>query len=255
MVLLASVLGVSLIACGSREQPVQLRFMLDDAASVHRLQFYVYDVRLVDEAGGAHPLTLAARPPWQTDRVALVEIAPATRDVVEGEAPVARYTGVQFAVGVPFDLNHANPLTAVAPLDRAEMFWTWQSGYKFLRLDLTAGEHEAAFHLGSTGCSSASALRPPQQPCAQPNVMQVELRGFDPTTQPIRVRASDIVAALEAAEQRACTGDYAQPACATAYAMTGLGAKTGLCGANAATSCRQRLFEGAAPERSASRER
>lgn len=243
MLLLASVFGASLIGCGQREDRVQLRFMLDDAASVHAVQFYVHDVRLVDEQGETHSLVFEQRPPWQSDRVALLDLAKPARDVIEGSAPKRRYTGVQFALGVPFDLNHANPMTAAAPLDRPEMFWTWQSGYKFLRLDLAAGEHDAAFHLGSTGCSSASALRPPQQACGQPNVIHVALRDFDPTADPIHVRVADIVAALATAEQRACTGEYAQPACATAFATTGLDAKTGRCGADdPMTPCDQRLF-------------
>jgi len=235
-------LGAFVVACTPRDQRVQLRFMLDDAASVHGLQFYVHDVRLLAADGTAHALTLEQRAPWQSERVALLNLAAGRRDVVEGRAPQGRYTGVRFVVGVPFDLNHANPLAAAAPLDRAEMFWSWQSGYKFLRLDLAAGEHEAAFHLGSTGCSSASALRPPQQPCAQPNLMHIELRGFDPTKQPIHVRVAEIVSALEQTERRACTGDYQQPACAAAYATTGLDASTGRCGGTEAGTCVQRLF-------------
>lgn len=243
MLLLASALGVSLVACTPRDSPVQLRFILDDATVVHGLELYVHDVRLIAESGDTYPLDLELRPPWQSERVALLDLAQGRRDILEGRAPPGRYTGVQFSVGVPFDLNHANPLQASAPLDRADMFWSWQSGYKFLRLDLEAGEHEAAFHLGSTGCSSASALRPPEQACAQPNVMHVELRGFDPTTQPIRVRVAEIAAALARGGSRACTGDYDQPGCAAALATTGLDAQQGMCGAaTGATWCEQRLF-------------
>ena len=225
--------------------------MLEEGTAVDRLQFYVHDIRLVDEAGAAHSFALTSRLPWQHERVALLELVPARRDIVEGSVPPRRYTGVAFSVGVPFDLNHANPLTAGAPLDRAEMFWSWQSGYKFLRLDLTAGEHEAAFHLGSTGCSSASALRRPQAPCAQPNVIHVVLEGIDPITEPIRVRVGDVVAAL-ADEQRVCTGDYEQTACALAYATTGLDAETGQCGGRAnGAGCEQTWFAVPADVRSA----
>jgi uncharacterized repeat protein (TIGR04052 family) len=232
MVLLACTLGLWLVACAPREQRVQLRFSLEDAASVHRLQFYVHDVALIGDDDRIHPFELEQRSPWQSDRVALLDFSGSQstlRDVIDGKATQRRYTGIRFTVGVPFSLNHANQLTAKAPLNRADMFWSWQSGYKFLRLDLAAGEHEAAFHLGSTGCSSVSALRPPRQPCAQPNLIQVELKGFDPLAQPIQVRVNEIVAALGEAKSRACTGDYEQPACADAFATTGLDVKSGRC--------------------------
>ena len=243
MLLRPWVLGLLLVACSPREEAVQLRFTLTDP-TVHRLQFYVHDVQLLSE-GGAQPLALDERAPWQSDRVALLDFSSeaAARNTVEGHAPGARYTGVRFAVGVPFDLNHQNQLTASAPLDRGEMFWSWQSGYKFLRLDLAAGEHQAAFHLGSTGCSSASALRPPQEPCAQPNVIHVELTGFDPSTQPIVVKTAEIAAAVAQGASAACTGDYSRPHCARAFAVTGLNLESGMCASDASTCTAQRLFE------------
>jgi uncharacterized repeat protein (TIGR04052 family) len=123
-------------------------------------------------------------------------------------------------------------------LNRGDLFWTWQSGYKFLRLDVRAQDREHAFHLGSTGCSSASALRPPSQPCAQPNVVKVELRGFDPLTQPVVFNVSELVAALADAEQT-CTGDFTSPACSAAFQITGLDPVSGRCEG----VCRQqRLF-------------
>ena len=138
------------------------------------------------------------------------------------EKGVAAYSGIRLTIGVPLELNHTNPLAAAAPLDRGEMFWSWQSGHKFLRADLADAGHEWAFHLGSTGCSSASALRPPAQPCAQPNEMRIELRG-DPLRNVIRFRMETLLAAARAASYVVCTGDYlVDPACKDAYAATGL---------------------------------
>ena len=113
-------------------------------------------------------------------------------------------------------------MTAPPPLDRGEMFWSWQSGHKFLRADLAVADHEWAFHVGSTGCSSASALRPPAQPCAQPNEMQLELKG-DPLSGVVRLRLQPLAAAAQSASYVVCTGDYeVDPACKDAYAATGL---------------------------------
>ncbi len=246
MVLLACAWSVLLGGC-DRPQAVQVRFKPDvGATALQRLQFYVSDVELLQPSGEWRPLALSASPPWQGEHVALLDLDSRSdqgRTQVEGTIDAGMYTGVRFSVGVPFKLNHSNVLTANAPLNRAELFWTWQSGYKFLRLELTDEQHAGAFHLGSTGCSSASALRPPQQPCARPNVMRVELRGFDPLRQAIEVRVADIVAALQQSARAACTGDYEREAgCASAFMMTGLDVRTGKCtGADGICSA-QRLF-------------
>jgi len=233
--------------CAPGEQPIEVRYeitaKLNAGTTPQAVQFYVHEVELLDSGGQSHPLTLNAVLPWQSERVALLDVSPegARRHVIEGRAARRQYTGVRFTVGVPVELNHANPLAAAAPLNRAELFWSWQSGYKFLRFELSAVDHAAAFHLGSTGCSSASALRPPTQPCGQPNAMRVELRGFDPSVEPIQVRIDELVAAMQGA-QGACTGDYARDkGCADAFALTGLDAATGRC-ANGSSTCAQRLF-------------
>jgi uncharacterized repeat protein (TIGR04052 family) len=181
-------------------------------------------------------VTLAAESPWQSPRVALVDLASGggapRRTIVHGtvDAPRdLRFTGIRFTVGVPFDLNHADPLVALPPLDRGELFWTWQSGYKFLRADLVVAGLERSFHLGSTGCSSASALRPPAQACAQPNRIRVELDG-DPTQAVIRFALAPLATAAPDAPPTACTGDYVHdPICSAGYASTGLDPRTGAC--------------------------
>jgi uncharacterized repeat protein (TIGR04052 family) len=227
----ALALGMMFLAsCGASTTPVEIRFGIADAdaASVRSLQFYVHAIELIDEHGKPVPFSFAAAAPWQNERVALIDLTgdsatprhPGIHGTVAGGS--RKYSGIRLTVGVPFDLNHANPLTAAPPLDRGEMFWSWQSGHKFLRADLAVANREWAFHVGSTGCSSASALRPPAQPCAQPNEMQVELEG-DPLNGVVRLRLQSLAAAAQAANYVACTGDYqVDPACKDAYAATGL---------------------------------
>jgi uncharacterized repeat protein (TIGR04052 family) len=103
---------------------------------------------------------------------------------------------MSFELGVPFKLNHGNPLKALPPLNQSDMFWTWQQGHKFLRLDLnktnqpnsavSANQTTASiplaslqtgwqFHLGSIGCQSASVMRAPLKACHYPNRAKVEL--------------------------------------------------------------------------------
>lgn len=238
--LLALITG-ALGACAGDANRAEIRFEVLAAASarnvnVRQLRFYVHEVELVDARGVGHPLRLSATPPWQTERVALVDFSDEAgaqrRTAIQGtfsEGAAKSYRGIRFTIGVPFELNHANPLTAGPPLDRGDMLWSWQSGHKFLRADLAVDGREWSFHLGSTGCSSASALRPPAAPCAQPNQMRVELRG-DPLRQVVRLRLAPLLAAARAADYAICTGSYAHdPACTSAYASTGLSAQSGTC--------------------------
>lgn len=241
----------ALSGCAESESHAHtIRFSLSDrsaaeaqTAVVESFRFYVHDVMLLT-ADGAMPL----RPTpdkWQNERVALIDLsgtaANATlRGTTSGRA--STFTGIRFTVGVPFDMNHADPLRAAAPLDRTDMFWAWQSGHKFLRVDLRDADRSWSFHLGSTGCSSASALRPPQSACAQPNTVIVELTGFDPTRQAVRVPIETWMEAMRLAGHETCTGGYAHnPACAAPYAATGLDLRMGRC---AQASCAaQRMFE------------
>jgi uncharacterized repeat protein (TIGR04052 family) len=223
--------GIAFLAsCGVGTTQTEIRFGVAGGATatLHSLKFYVHAIELIDEHGKPHPFRFAAAAPWQSESVALIDLAgdsttprhAAVQGTVEGGA--AKYSGIRLTVGVPFELNHSNPLTAAPPLDRGEMFWSWQSGHKFLRADLAVASHEWAFHLGSAACSSASALRPPAQPCAQPNAMRIELKG-DPLSGVVRLQLQTLIAAAQAANYVVCTGDYlVEPACKEAYAATGL---------------------------------
>jgi len=235
---------------GSSRQAAVVQFALsarsatDADTHIEHLSFYVHDVVLHTADGGDVPLTFD-HTDWQDGRVALIDMsgAAAGNDTVRGTLSQAHaaFTGVRFLVGVPFDLNHGDPLAAGAPLNRGEMFWAWQSGYKFLRVDLSDPRAPWSFHLGSTGCSSGSAIRPPTSPCAQPNVVTVELSGFDPTQHPIQVHIEPLTAAMRDSNPRACTGSYAtDPACAAGYAATGLDVRTGQCPGGICSD--QRLF-------------
>ncbi len=83
---------------------------------------------------------------------------------------------LRFQVGIPFTLNHLNPLQQNSPLNIPNMFWVWQTGHKFVRMEMTsAASDHWLFHLGSVGCSSVSALRSPKQPCLYPNTFKVTL--------------------------------------------------------------------------------
>lgn len=224
---------------GPADSSVELEFVVtalpgSERIAVRNLQFYVHDVVLVGGDGNDYVFRHAASPPWQTEEIALIDLAGADdhgNTVLRGYPagrPVAGFTGIRFVVGVPFELNHADPLTAAPPLNRTDLLWTWQTGYKFLRVELAEDGREWAFHLGATGCASASAVRPPSAECAEPNRMTVEIRGVDPVRDGVEFQLGELVQAMRAADYEVCVGNYTQtPACAEAFARTGLDAGSG----------------------------
>jgi hypothetical protein len=109
-------------------------------------RFYVSDVALITPEGETVPVTLAQDGRWQYENVALLDFedktgactngTTATNTVISGTIPEGEYTGLAFTLGVPFALNHADATLAPSPLNLTSMWWNWQGGYKFLRIDL-----------------------------------------------------------------------------------------------------------------------
>ncbi|HEX5793659.1 MAG TPA: MbnP family copper-binding protein [Rheinheimera sp.] len=141
-----------------------------------QLQFYLSDFQLNGKA-----LPLVADQRYQQPHLALLGTVCDGNDNWQLQFQQAPAHGtLSFKLGVPPALNHQDPLRAVAPLNQSELFWSWQQGYKYLRLDLTAidgasGQTGWSLHLGANGCQSASPLRAPAGPCAAPNLAQVQL--------------------------------------------------------------------------------
>jgi len=163
-------------------------------------RFYVHDVRMVTATGHEVPVQLDQDGLWQVDTLALLDfenkVRPCTNGTVEtntsihGRVAPGSYTGVRFRLGVPFDRNHADEATAPSPLNLSSLFWSWQDGYKFLRID-TAFDN-LRVHLGSTGCVYG-ATPGVVASCARPNVAEVELGDFDAATNTI---VADLAALL-----------------------------------------------------------
>jgi uncharacterized repeat protein (TIGR04052 family) len=185
-------------------------------------RFYVSEVLLIGADGSAVPVALDQDGRWQYRSVALLDFenkagpcangTEEIRDVVLGAVPSGNYTGLRYVLGVPFGLSHDDATIAPSPLNLTSLFWTWQSGYKFLRIDMMtgangmisggqaagaagSGQHAAGaaaaqgpaghgpnegfvIHLGSTGCTSAGASQPPTE-CANSNRPTIELARFD----------------------------------------------------------------------------
>ncbi len=198
-------------------------------------RFYLHDLRLTDGSREV-PVTLTASA-WQTaDGIALLDFedggtgcqmgSAGTSTTVVGTVAAGSYTGIKFRLGVPFAHNHLDATTAVAPLNVPAMYWAWSSGYKFLKADGAVAGQGFNLHLGSTVCG-ATGQTPPTAPCANPNVAEIALTGFDPAADTIvadlgAVLAGADVAVNTAATAPGCMSFPGDPECTTILPRLGL---------------------------------
>lgn len=193
-------------------------------------RFYVSEVALIDGSGEIVPVELEQDGKWQYEGVALLDFedrsgacangTAETREQVIGTVPEGDYQGLQFTLGVPFDLNHDDATLAPSPLNLTALWWNWQGGYKFVRIDLeptmamldeegsmsmeedaeqptdhgahggshgehggSHGEHgEADSFLIHLGSTGCQVPEGEQQPteCSNPNRAEIAFEGFDP---------------------------------------------------------------------------
>lgn len=259
------------------------------SAQISDVRFYVSNVRLLDADAKEVPVELIPDGKWQSDSVALIDFEDAsglckdggtaeTRVQIIGRAEAGTYTGVVFDLGVPFAMNHADVATANAPLNVKAMWWNWQGGYKFLRVDFKsnapAPKDTFLVHLGSTGCgetadphsahgeaahsngatdavtatheTSGTVAMPnmaPEKPCANANIPTVRLARFDPARDVIVADIGGLLRGVDLSNPTpmpaGCMSDIDDKDCVGLFPNLGLSLKTGAC----ANACRsQRLF-------------
>ena len=235
-----SAIWLSLAACSEPlTSQVEIEFELEDsrveACGNGLLSFYLSDPHLITSNGGEIPIQLDAESSWQSQRTALISLAEECgpsrgtggNSGLNGTVPSGDYQYLEFSLGVPFELNHVNPLEAEAPLDVPSMFWVWQTGYKFLRYDI---EGQWSFHLGSTCCRSASAVRAPAEPCEQPNLARIRVPISDPFQARIGVDLDALISGIDTRGADNCVEAYGNdPLCRTLVERLGLDAGTGQC--------------------------
>jgi len=220
--------SLGLGACQPPETPVRLEFeMRTTHAEDALMRFYLSDLAMIDAQGLAVPVRLHTNQ-WQDDSTALVALGGSKENrVVAGHVANGRYVAIEFLLGVPFQRNHGNPLAAAPPLNVPSMFWTWQSGYKFVRLDIGT---DWSFHLGSTGCISASSVRPPGEPCREPNAARIRLANDAPEARTIAVDLDALLAQIDTVAADNCMAAYAESdACRSLLANLGMDPDTGEC--------------------------
>jgi uncharacterized repeat protein (TIGR04052 family) len=161
--------------------------------SLNDFRFYVSNVRLVNTEGEEVPVELTQDGLWQYENIALLDFEdgsggcseagnPETNTKVVGKVHEGEYTAIIFDLGLPFELNHLDTTTAPTPLNVPAMWWNWQYGYKFVRIDLLTASTELPawfIHLGSTGCEATDGNTAPTEACSFPNVNTIRLEDFN----------------------------------------------------------------------------
>lgn len=150
---------------------------------LEQLQFFVSQIKLQDKLGNWIEIPLEKNN-YQTSNIALLGEHCSEKGAksasgnwsltLEKAVDVSQYQQIAFTLGVPFEENHVNPLTQESPLNNSSMFWVWQTGHKFIRLEMSHDDEFWLFHLGSTGCSAPSALRAPSKECLFPNQVNIQ---------------------------------------------------------------------------------
>lgn len=229
------------VACTEKHEPVEIVFAGvwqgqpiscgNDETALTDLRFFVSDIVLLDADGGEYPLRLTPDGRWQQSGVALVDLengegsctngTAEMNAIVVGTARDSEFDAVRFTIGVPFALNHANPMLAEPPLDDSAMHWYWRSGYKFLRSGISNSGDGFWMHLGSTGCEGSVRSI---SGCRFPNRVTVEIADFSPATDRIAVDLSALFEAvnLDDGDRSNCSSGLAETACAAPFAALGL---------------------------------
>lgn len=199
-----AVVGAEAFGCGKT-------FMIGapaTAVTISDFKAYVSEVKLKTTTREIEA-TFVADGVWQTDDVAMLDFEDGTGACANGTAEVNNtlvlehvklkegesITGVSWTFGVPFDYNHKDQASAPSPLNLTSMFWSWQSGYKFLRIDGKAGDAGWRVHLGSTGCEKDA--NDVVTSCAKPNRASVSLSGISGSEPVVRLDVAALMAGVD----------------------------------------------------------
>lgn len=122
-------------------------------------KFYLSEISVIDTLGRSIPVRVVDTTNTVTidnQTVTLLDYANAQNGTFELtlRAKPGLYRGMKFRVGVPFDLNHRDASVQPRPLNVDQgMFWTWNSGYIFHRLegnfDSLGTQRNFLYHIGT----------------------------------------------------------------------------------------------------------
>lgn len=194
-------------------------------------RLYVQDLALLTTAGTAVPVSLTPDGKWQTTDVALLDFEDRTGDCT-GTAetntelrgtvpmPLTNVSGLRFTVGVPFSQNHQDRAVAPPPLNLSAMFWSWQSGYRFVRVEGKTNAGTYVLHLGSTGCQKDAGGQ--VTGCTSPNRDTVTLSGFELGTRRVVIDLAALLAGSNLASAAECHSQSDAAECAPYFKALGI---------------------------------
>jgi uncharacterized repeat protein (TIGR04052 family) len=211
-----------------------------------QLQFFISNVEVKNHHGQWQNIPLSENK-YQSDNVALLgeycqattinhaTIEKAANQIDQGhwqllfEQPLAlsNISQLRFTLGVPFSLNHQNPLLQKSPLNVPNMFWVWQTGHKFFRLDMEEVNNldqkdNWLFHLGSTGCKAPSALRAPKQRCDKGNQVSITLDIAGKEFEKVSLDLAQLFSGLMITEENSCQSGSYNDSCLPLFKNIGL---------------------------------
>ncbi|MFT4929259.1 MAG: putative repeat protein (TIGR04052 family) [Phenylobacterium sp.] len=196
-------------------------------------RLYLHDIELLNAKDQWQPLTLAQDSLWQHDNTALLDFENAQQGCKQGNRGVnpqitgtidaGDYKALRFKIGVPFELNHNNPMIAAPPLNLGTMHWHWQGGYKFVRAEFLINQQPHRFHLGSLQCKGEVGAI---SHCEKPNRPQFTLNGFKVNQSNIKVSLDGLLDMTDypASDKKylTCMGGTGHPWCHNALKWLGL---------------------------------
>ncbi len=230
------------------------------------LRFYIHNLQLISSKGDSYAVRFTEND-WQTKEVALLDFLDKA-DKCSGDAKPTHteltgfvsslsdtisWSGIRFNIGLPESLNHQDQAAAQNPLNILSMHWSWQSGYKFIRVDVApvgGGVRTADgalftawnFHLGSTDCVG-SPQTGSQVVCTQSNRPLIELADFDPSQQRIQFNYSNAFQYSNLAQDdggaAGCMSGLTDPECNAVFSAFGINLATG----EASSALTQTAFE------------
>ena len=195
-----AVVGTQAFVCGNTYENLGAN---ETSLQVSDFRYVVQSIELNHESGDYVAVSLEDND-WQAEGTTLLDFEDGCSDLgteemntsVTGTVPAGTYDGIRFQMGVPFEANHDNTATAPSPLNRTSMNWSWQDGYKFLRIDSgNFSPDDWRLHLGSTGCDGDPVSGGTTE-CSAPNRVDVELDTFAPESDTV---IADLAALVDGA--------------------------------------------------------
>ncbi|TGK99504.1 MbnP family copper-binding protein [Leptospira levettii] len=238
--------GKTGVKCGTEVSSIAgMSVSGSDGLFIKDARFYVHDVKYVLSEGTTIDATLIPDGKWQTSSVALLDFEDGTGDcATEGNSdtnksirttrPPINIAGIEFKIGVPYNLNHMTETTTSAPFNVTKMQWSWLTGFIFMKFDWKTTDSgstvASTYHLGSASCTGTA----PAVTCTLPNRATIRMtvgqgNTWNPSTNPVYF---DVQKLLDTTNTKSaaigmCMPGNANAECAKVITRTGLISATG----------------------------